>query len=562
MTLTKKKRKTNQSIIQKNKIIRRALGALAAISGVFLIFAPAVIMANSEVTYGDGSIQVETIDDQETTSKAFCIFKARKNEDGTLSDFAWPSNEMRNAVVGAIQQFTSSYTSLNAQDAADYISNAVKNASGELTTDQNTILRSNDLLNKIAAAADDVAGFVSIPKGQTVTLSEGYWLLVTAGSSIDTDESGTSPIYTIVSGGPVTVKEKRSVPTIDKRILNDADGSSWNYGADAQIGQEIRHQITGTVAGNIQTYDLYYYGFEDVMSKGIDYLLGSYAVTLDGKDVSASFQERLTHQADGTHKLEVFCNDLYAIPDAEPNADSKIVLTYSVRLNHDCVIGAAGNPNDARILYSSNPNTREISRTHVVRDYLYTFRLHLEKKDRDTNVPLSGARFTIMASEPDDSASRGLYVQQDGTLGSSPYEFQTGEDGAFEVAGLDAGTYLLQEVKAPEMYQVKNKDTIVTIQAVYQTNGTIQTLTNTVSGNADAAAGIDNSNDNLVNGDAGTAAGASACLVNVTIGNIKKIPMPLSGEPGLMVTIALGLGVTAISAAGIIFGGKKKERKK
>ncbi len=226
------------------------------------------------------------------------------------------------------------------------------------------------------------------------------------------------------------------------------------------------------------------------------------------------------------------------------------------------MIGAAGNPNEACIYYSSNPNTREIGKTHSVKDYLYAFALHLEKKDRDTNVPLSGARFTIMASAPDDASSQGLFVQPDGRLGTDPYEFQTGEDGMIEVTGLDAGSYLLKEVQAPDMYQVKNADTIVTIQADYGEDGTLQTLTNVVSGNADAAAGIDNSNDNLVNGDEGSAAIAARCLVNVTIGNIKKIQMPLSGESGLVLIIALGLGVTAISAAGIIFRGKKKESKK
>lgn len=552
MDLLKKIRTTNR---------KKLLVAIAAISSALMLIAPMAVMANSEVTYGEGSIQVETFDEQDTVSRAIQIFKAKRNEDGTMSDFAWPSNEMRNAVIGVIQQFLPSYSSLNAQDAADYISTAVSNASGELLTDQNTILRANDLLNKLAAAADDTAGAVSISKGQTVTLPEGYWLLVTTNDSIDMDESGTSPIYTIISGGPVTVTEKRSVPTIDKRILNDADGSTWNYGADAQLGQDIRHQITGTVAMNIQTYDLYYYGFEDIMSKGIDYNLGSYSVTLDGTDVTSSFRETLTHQADGSNKLEVICEDLYAIPNVRPTADSKIVLTYSVKLNTDCVIGAAGNPNDACILYSSNPNTREIGKTHTVRDYLYAFALHVEKKDRDTNVPLSGARFTIMASQPDDASSRGLYVQQDGKLGTEPYEFQTGADGTFSVSGLDAGSYLLREVAAPDMYQAKNKDTTVKIQAVYEEDGTLKTLTNIVSGNADAAAGIDSSNDNLVNGDEESAANATLCLVNVTVGNSKKIPMPLSGEPGLALIIALGLGVTAISAAGIIWGGKKKENK-
>ncbi|MBO7730838.1 MAG: isopeptide-forming domain-containing fimbrial protein [Lachnospiraceae bacterium] len=553
MNLLKQKRKSNR---------KKLLVAIAAISSVIMLCAPMAVMANSEVTYGEGNIQVETFDEQDTVSKAFCIFKARKNNDGTLSDFAWPSDEMRDAVVGVIRQFTSSYSSLDAQDAAEYISAVVSNASGELMTDQNTILQANELLNQLAAAADDIAGSVSVTKGQTVTLPEGYWLLVTSGDSIDMDESGTSPIFTVIGGGTVTVTEKRSVPTIDKQILNDADGAAWGYGADAQLGQDIWHQITGTVAMNIQTYDLYYYGFEDVMSKGIDYNKGSYRVTLDGNDVSSSFRETLTQQDDGTSKLGVVCEDLYAIPNVQLNADSRIILTYSVKLNDDCVIGAAGNPNEACIIYSSNPNTREIGKTHTVKDYLYAFALHLEKKDRDTNVPLSGARFTIMASAPDDASSQGLFVQPDGRLGTDPYEFQTGEDGSIEVTGLDAGSYLLKEVQAPDMYQVKNQDTIVAIQADYGEDGMLLTLTNVVSGNADAAAGIDNSNDHIVDGDEGSAAIAARCLVNVTVGNIKKIQMPLSGEPGLVLIIAVGLGVTAISAAGIIFRGKKKESKK
>ena len=553
MDLLKQKRKPNR---------KKLLVAIAAISGVMMLCAPMAVMANSEVTYGEGNVQVETFEEQDTASRAFCIFKARKNNDGTLSDFAWPSDAMRDAVVGVIRQFTSSYSSLDAQDAADYISAAVKNASGEIMTDQNTVLQANELLNKIAAAADDIAGSVSVSKGQTVTLPEGYWLLVTASDSIDMDESGTSPIFTVIGGGTVTVTEKRSVPTIDKQILNDADDAAWHYGADAQRGQDIWHQITGTVAMNIQTYDLYYYGFEDVMSKGIDYNSRSYKVMMDGTDVSSSFRETLTQQADGTSKLEIVCENLYAIPNVHPNADSRIILTYSVKLNDACVIGAAGNPNEACIIYSSNPNTREIGKTHTVKDYLYAFALHLEKKDRDTNVPLSGARFTIMASSPDDVSSQGMFVQKDGRLGTDPYEFQTGEDGSIEVAGLDAGSYLLKEVLAPDMYQVKNKDTIVTIRADYGEDGTLQTLTNLVSDNTDAAAGIDSTNDHLVNGDADSAAIASRCLVNVTIGNIKKIKMPLSGETGLALIIALGLGVTAVSAAGIIFRGKKKENKK
>lgn len=534
--------------------------AVVTAASLALLGAATPALANTEISYGNGTIQVEAFEGQETTTKAFRIFNANKNADGTMSNFSWPTNQVRNAVVGVIQRFTPSYTSLNAQDAADYISRAYQNAQGNLTTNQNTILTNKELLNQIAAAVDDTQGFISVPVGELTTLAEGYWLLVTSGSSVGVDESGTSPIYTIVSGGPVKVTEKRSVPTVDKQILNDADGANWSYGTEAQRGQSISHKITGTVANNIKTYDLYYYEFEDVMSAGIDYDMGSYKVTIDGKDVTRSFAEKLTHNADGTDTLSVSCENILTLSGVTVTADSVLTMTYSVKLNDACIVGAAGNPNDVSIIYSSNPNTREKSRTHVVRDYLYTFALHMEKKDRDTNVSLAGAKFTIRATNPDDTGSKNLYVQADGRLGASPYEFVTNAEGFFEVNGLDAGTYTLHETKAPEMYQVVNEDTLFTIAATYNTDGTIKTLSNTVSENADAAAGIDTSSDHQVNGDAGTAAVVNTCYVNVTVGNIEKVKMPLSGQNGIVLFIAAGVGVVGISVAGLIIGGKKKKK--
>ena len=193
-------------------------------------------------------------------------------------------------------------------------------------------------------------------------------------------------------------------------------------------------------------------------------------------------------------------------------------------------------------------------------DYLYTFGLHLEKKDRDTNVSLAGAKFTIQATNADDTASNGLYVQRDGRLGTTPYEFVTDAHGEFDVTGLDAGTYTLHETKAPDMYQVVNEDTDFTIDAAYNADGTIKALSNTVSNNADAAAGIDTSNDNCVNGDVNTAAVVRTCFVNVTVGNIEKVKMPLSGQKGMFLIMAAGIGIVGISAAGLILTGKKKKK--
>ena len=556
--MNKKNQKTYRRPLWKQAVMAGSVFFAAA--GMILGFAvPAY--ANSDISYGDGSVVMETFEDQDTTFHAFRIFMANKNDDGTLSNFAWASDEVRVAVLGIIGQFTPSYSSLNAQDAAEYISNAYSTMMNGNEGNAGRILEAQELLNRIAAALDDLADYTELEKGVTTDLPEGYWLIVTDGDSVDTDESGTSPIYTIFSGGPIKITEKRSVPTVEKEILNDADGAVYTYGAEAQRGQEVKHRVTGTVANNIITYDLYYYEFEDVMSKGIDYMTGTYQVTIDGTDVTNSFTERFVRNADGSGTLSIACNDILAISSVQVNKDSSLVLTYSVKLNDSCIVGAAGNPNDVCIHYSSNPNTREKSKTHTVRDYLFTFGVHIEKKDRDVNRPLSGAKFTIQATDPDDVASEGLYVQADGCLGSTPYEFITDANGIIEVTGLDAGSYTLLETQAPEMYQVKKESTIVTIAATYNEDGTLKSVSNTVSDNADAAAGIDTSDDHIVNGDPETAVNVVTGFVNVTIGNIEKIRMPLSGESGIVLLIAVGIGAVAISATGLILAGRRNRKR-
>jgi len=109
------------------------------------------------------------------------------------------------------------------------------------------------------------------------------------------------------------------------------------------------------------------------------------------------------------------------------------------------------------------------------------------------------------------------------------------------------------------MYQVINQDTKFTIASTYNEDGTIASLTNTVEGNADAAAGIDSTDDHVVNGDPESAAIVQTCYVNVTVGNIEKVKMPLSGQSGIGVIIAAGAGIIGISAAGLLMARRKKK---
>ena len=76
-----------------------ALVALGTVAGTAVGTAvPA--FANTPITYVTGEIEVDNTDGQVTTYKAFRIFNANKNDDGTMSNFSWPDNNIRNAEIG------------------------------------------------------------------------------------------------------------------------------------------------------------------------------------------------------------------------------------------------------------------------------------------------------------------------------------------------------------------------------------------------------------------------------------------------------------------------------
>ena len=178
------------------------------------------------------------------------------------------------------------------------------------------------------------------------------------------------------------------------------------------------------------------------------------------------------------------------------------------------------------------------------------------KSDKATNQKLAGAKFTIQATGADGAGSKNLYVQADGTLGPDAHKFETGTDGTFDVAGLDAGTYTVTEVAAPSAagspdaaYKPLSSSFTFTIAPEYDAD--TQALTNlglTVAGNANAIAGLDTSDNNTLDADDGSAVNTAHGMVNVTVANEKAIKLPLTGEQGIALVMGAGLVIVAVSA--------------
>ena len=460
--------------------------------------------------------------------KGFNIFKADVNQDGSVSNLSWANDNVKNAVISAIQEVDNTYTSQNPQDAADFI---VANTSAT-STSQTLVLDNADFLNSIADAVDGFTATTTATPGTEVTgLETGYWLFVTDSSSLGTDEMGTAPIFTVVDSSAQAITSKASIPTVEKKVEN-ADAY------DEAIGETINFKLTGTLPANYATFDTYSYTFTDTLSSGLTGNANSVVIKIDGTTVDSGYTATLSNGV-----LTVAFADLNAAEDSnndaiEVDSDSVITVDYTAELNSNAAIGSTGNNNSVVLTYSNNPNTNGTGSTTSDDVNTFSYKLHLEKKDRDTNVLLEGAVFTIKNADDE-------YVAADGTLSSTAVN-HTASNGVLEITGLKAGTYTVSEVTAPTDYE-EASDFTFTITPTY-TGNALTALACTVSGD-NVIAGLDTTNDRTMNADANSAAVVSTGVVNVTLGDVKDVDMPLSGQIGIALGIIAGCAILGVSVA-------------
>lgn len=612
-----------QKAEEKKMSMSKNIARLAVTAGLTAALSFGGVMAPVTMAFADGGVgSTVTFTDTDyatsSTYKGIQIFKAtvtKTGENTTVSGIEWAGADtnaqqaIQDAVVKAIKAQNKNYESTNAQDAADYLNaNAQVSGKSEQVKNDNvlSLIAANLEMNTTLTWEETPAN-----SNQLTGLSAGYWLFLTKtpgkpdGKSTD---AFTAPVYAVIDGtNTTTIKPKKSVPTVTKKILDDADAAkttniksseAWKDVADSQIGQKVNYKLTGTIASNYATFDTYAYKFTDKLSTGLDYIADSAKVFAlkDGTYTEISSENYTVTPADSSNgntltvEFKVGDGDK-GLKDVQGiDASTQIVVFYKAKLNKGAVIGNkdgdfGGNPNTVTLTYSNNPYGEDKGETigDTVADF--AFKLNLKKVDQGTEKGLGGAVFTIQSN---DDKTQGQYIASiddddaqvvEGQLVpvtvTDPdklpdyVKFTSSSDesnkGMIEVKGLDAGSYTVTEIQTPDpaKYPTTADPFTFTIDPKYdKTSMKVNNLAATVSetSRTDIAVGeLDNSaGDNKLTGTQNGIDGATG-LVTITVGNTKSVGLPLTGLNGVTFTWIAGGAVLCIGVAHLIRSRKQAE---
>ncbi len=329
-----------------------------------------------------------------------------------------------------------------------------------------------------AKAAQAYAGANSIPNqgSKTATsttvkfenLELGYYLMdSTLGTLCALDT--TTP--------DVIIKEKNEVPSNEKTVEED---SSKKYGSvnDADIGQTVNFKSTVTLPAGSENVI-----FHDTMSAGL---------TLNAESVQVYTDVGLTTKLDAasytlkTPGLSDTCTFEIAFSQEYLNGlkeKAVVYVVYSAVVNENAVVGGEGNPNTSHLSYGDKSNTKTTPGSNTT-TYTWSFDVLKYGNGDESNV-LANAEFVLLNSEKSKVAvvENGKLtgwmdlpaVGKDGSVvWSANTILKTDENGKISIAGLDADTYYLREIKAPAGYNVLKDDVEVKIDPTVSDKTTVK----------------------------------------------------------------------------------------
>lgn len=141
----------------------------------------------------------------------------------------------------------------------------------------------------------------------------------------------------------------------------------------------------------------------------------------------------------------------------------KIVYTAKLNQNESLVLGKEGNNNYSYLDYSNNPYLSSSIQTQATEKVsVYTYGIEIQSVDGENkDTPILGSEFSITDTSGNPyyfvKGEDGQYYLADSEEEGATTNLVVDENGNLWVKGLDEGTYLIEQTKAPEGYHVSSK---------------------------------------------------------------------------------------------------------
>ena len=279
----------------------------------------------------------------------------------------------------------------------------------------------------------------------------------------------------------LTAAPKGSAISLQK-VIHDAKGSYLNTAAyegtmdTVANGDTVQYRITTRIPdytqvffenGKNPTFEL-----EDTMAKGLTLAPATVKLMSGENDLvkDTDYTQSISTDADGITTLTLRLTRSYL--EVESHRNKELVLSYSVAVNDSVSLAADGNKNVVTLHYSYDPTDPDDTKKIEKEAKVYSFGIQVEKFNGDSDAAqkekLAGAEFALFKETTKGcSASEALSQEPCRAVGV------TDENGVLDFKALDAGTYYLKEVKAPDGYSLlMNPIKIEIIPAASQgTNG-------------------------------------------------------------------------------------------
>lgn len=513
--------------------LTRKVGAILATLALALsgLLSATPALAETTGTFTVTSTNAEFAGKTVTIYKMFSASGVVTNESGEATSATYALETAWNGFFKSIKSLNLTDESTNDEISAaayNYVSGLSETARNEFAKDASNWAKnsSNGITATTTADASTTSPYAATFSG----LGFGYYVVSPASGSTSSSRHTDAMLVNLVKETGTTLELKSAYPTVEKK----ADGKK---GTSAQIGQSVTYTLTSTVP-DMSEYNSYTLEFHDTLSKGLTYdSKTGVSVTVDGNDYDSSkysVKPGEYNSSNGT-KLEIDFTD--AKTNLADYAGKTIVITYKATVNENAEVESDTQSNSAYVKYSNDPSSDSTGTSTPSETHTYDFKFDVTKVGENNEV-LEGATFQlkdksgnviklVQVAAGSDTATGVYRVAKTSDESGAVETVTTTKSGKLEFQGLAATEYQLEETAAPSGYNKLSKPVRITIDANYNTDGTL--ASHTVKKDSDEQA---SAND------------------TITVQNNKGNLLPTTGGMG---TALITFGSAALVALGVVW---------